>query len=202
MSDLLIVGVNGSPNSSDNTAFLLDQALNETKKYGAITKVIHCSSELKKINNPFCHACSSPCTAKCIEDNEIFDAYKLMALADGIIVGSPVYFGTVSAQLKAFFDKTRWLRTEKSLMNTIGGALSVGNSRFGGQETTLKAIHDILLVQGMIVVGDGHYDNDCGHSGAAAQRPAKLDENGINRSRILGKRIAEVAKHTKDLRKR
>ena len=43
--------------------------------------------------------------------------------------------------------------------------------RFGGQETTIKAIHDLMLVQGLIIVGDGHRDFDSGHQGACAQRP-------------------------------
>ncbi|MDD3879844.1 MAG: flavodoxin family protein, partial [Syntrophomonas sp.] len=70
----------------------------------------------------------------------------------------------------------------------------------GGQETTLRAIQDMMLVQGMIVVGDGFHEDDCGHMGGAGQRPANEDDNAINRSRILGKRIWEVAMATRDLR--
>lgn len=199
MSDILIVAINGSPDKNGNTAFLLDVALEEALKLGANVKTIDCHSVMNKQKTPFCVACSSPCTAKCIE-YEFLDSYKLLIAADGIIVGSPVYFGTVSAQLKAFFDKTRWIRTEKKLLNTVGGAIAVGASRFGGQETTIKAIHDIFMVQGMIIVGDGYYDYDCGHIGSAAQRPAEGDENGILRTRVLAKRVVQVAKATKGLR--
>jgi multimeric flavodoxin WrbA len=63
-------------------------------------------------------------------------------------------------------------------------------------------MHDIMLVHGMIIVGDGYGEDDCGHMGAAAQRPAEDDDNAIQRSRIIGKRIFEVAQATTKLRKR
>ena len=200
MSQLLIVGINGSPHARGNTAFLLRQALEECRKLGAVTKLINCQQILKDQKNPFCIACTSPCSGKCFNGKQLGTAYELISQADGLLAGSPVYFGTVSAQLKAFWDKSRSLRGEKKLLNVAGGAIAVGASRFGGQETTIRAIHDMFLVQGMITVGDGYFEDDCGHMGGAAQKPAAEDENAINRCRILGKRIWEVAGATKSLR--
>lgn len=202
MSKVLIVAINGSPKDDGNTAFLLQQSINECAKMGASTEIIHCQKILKDQKNPYCMACTSPCTGKCYEDKEMAKAYELLSRADGIIAGSPVYFGTVSAQLKSFWDKSRKLRAEKKLLNIVGGAITSGGSRFGGQETTLRAIHDMFLVQGMIVIGDGHYENDCGHMGVAAQRPADADANAIERNRILAKRIVQVAEATRALRTR
>lgn len=200
MAKVFIVAVNGSPHTRGNTAFLLRQALEECSKMGAVTRVINCQQALKDQQNPFCTACTSPCSGKCLEGKEMAKAYELISQADGLILGSPVYFGTVSAQLKAFWDKSRSLRAEKKLLNVVGGAIAVGASRFGGQETTLRAIHDMFLVQGMITVGDGYKEDDCGHMGGAGQRPSSEDDNAINRCRILGKRIWEVANSTRALR--
>jgi multimeric flavodoxin WrbA len=202
VTDTFIVAINGSPKKDGNTAFLLGKAISQCSSLGAKTEIIHCQQILKDQKNPFCVACSSPCSAKCAEGKELGKVFELLSRADGLIVGSPVYFGTVSAQLKAFWDKSRSLRAEKKLLNVVGGAVTVGGSRFGGQETTLRAIHDMFLVQGMICVGDGYYEDDCGHMGAAAQRPSQEDENAIKRSQILGKRIFQVAEATRDLRKR
>lgn len=202
MPKLLIVAINGSPNNEGSTSFLLQQALEECTTRGADTEFLFCREILKDLRNPFCVACSSPCPGKCYKNKELANAYGLISRADALILGSPVYFGTVSAQLKAFFDKSRALRTEKKLLNVVGGAITSGASRFGGQETTIRAMHDIMLVHGMIIVGDGYHDDDCGHMGAAAQRPAQEDENAIQRSRIMGKRIFEVAQATSALRKR
>lgn len=200
MSELLVVAINGSPDREGNTAFLLKKATDECKKMGAGVEFIHCQQVLKDLATPFCVACSSPCSGKCFKDKEMERALELISKADGIILGSPVYFGTVSAQLKAFWDKSRSLRNNKKLLNVVGGAIAVGASRFGGQETTIRAIQDMMLVQGMIVVGDGYFEDDCGHMGAAGQRPASEDENALLRAAIIGKRIVEVAGATKHLR--
>lgn len=200
MSNILIVALNGSPDPKGNTAFLLSQALEECQKMQAQTAMVHCQDALKGLRKPFCQACSSPCTGKCLKGKPLEQVYELLSRADGIIAGSPVYFGTVSGQFKAFWDKSRSLRTQKKLLNVAAGAVAVGASRYGGQETTLRAMHDIFLSQGMIVVGDGYYEDDCGHTGAAAQRPAGEDANAILRARILGKRVAQVAQAARDIR--
>lgn len=202
MPKLLIVAINGSPNQDGNTSFLLQQALEECAGKGADTECIFCREVLKDQRNPFCVDCSSPCSGKCYKNKELTNAYALISRADALILGSPVYFGTVSAQLKAFFDKSRALRTEKKLLNVVGGGITSGASRFGGQETTIRAMQDIMLVHGMIIVGDGYLEDDCGHLGAAAQKPSREDQNAIERSRIMGKRIFEVANATSKLRKR
>ncbi len=199
---MLIVGLNGSPQKNGNTVHLLNAALKAADEMGAETRLLHVGDALQGLAQPFCINCSPVCEGACTKGNNLGEAFGLLRKADGIIIGSPVYFGTVSAQLKAFWDKSRVLRKEKALVNVIGGAVAVGGARFGGQETTLKAIHDIMLVQGMTVAGDGYTGADAGHQGACAQRPASDDSNGLLRARILGRRVAEVAQATMDLRKR
>jgi len=66
-------------------------------------------------------------------------AFQKLAQADALIIGSPVYFGTVSAQLKGFWDKSRKLRTALALLNTVGAAVTTGGARFGGQEDYLES---------------------------------------------------------------
>lgn len=197
---MLIVGLNGSPNSKGNTDFLLDKALNAAKDLGAEIELIEVSSGLEAIEEPYCTACSQPCSKACYEGTKLEEQYELLSKADGVIIGSPVYFGTVSAQLKAFWDMTRDLRGQNSLLNTVGGAITVGAARFGGQETTIKAVHDLMLVQGMIVIGDGDSESDAGHQGAAGQRKAAEDENAQKRAETVGRRVVKVAEATESLR--
>lgn len=54
--------------------------------------------------------------------------------ADAVIFGSPVYFGSMTAQLKAFFDKTRDVRGRRAWVGIPAAAVSVGASKYGGQE--------------------------------------------------------------------
>lgn len=198
---MLIVGINGSPRKSGNTAFLLNVALEAAKGFGAETYLIHVVDALAGQQTPFCIVCSNPCEGRCSKGNALGEAFDVLRRADGIVIGSPVYFGTVSAQLKAFWDKTRVLRRERALLNVVGGAITVARSRFGGQETTLKALFDMMIIQGMIIVGNGCKE-DAGHHGSCAQEPSDRDEFAIERARRLGLRVAEVASATISLRKR
>lgn len=199
---MLIIGLNGSPQKEGNTVNMLHAALEGAAELGAETRVLHVSDALKGVTQPFCNNCVPVCEGSCTKGNNLGEAYDLLRKVDGIIIGSPVYFGTVSGQLKAFWDKSRGLRKEKVLVNVIGGGISVGASRFGGQETTVRAIHDIMLVHGMTVIGDGYAADDAGHQGACAQKPSAEDENGLKRAVILGRRVAELAEATMGLRKR
>jgi hypothetical protein len=57
-----------------------------------------------------------------------------------------------------------------------------------------------MLVQGIIVVGDGDNESDAGHQGAAGQMKAAEDQNAQQRAAIIGRRVAKVAKASADLR--
>lgn len=197
---MFILGINGSPNLEGSTSVLIREGLKAAEELGADVKIIQVGEVLKDLAVPFCEVCSSPCEGVCFEGTKLGEAFELMKKADGFIVGSPVYFGTVSGQLKAFWDMTRKLRTEKALINKVGGCVTTAAGRFGGQETTIKALHDMLLVQGCIVVADGHEDHDAGHHGACAKAPAAQDENALARAKIVGKRVFQVAQATRDIR--
>ncbi len=197
---MYIVALNGSPHREGNTAFLLETALAAAGEAGADTELVHVETVLASQKIPYCQACVSPCSGACYRGTDLEAVFDRMRRADGIILGSPVYFGTVSAPLKGFWDKSRLLRTGKALVNTVGAALSCAGARFGGQETTLRALYDLMLVQGMILVGDGHRDFDAGHHGACAQQPAAGDTNAQERARILALRVVEVARSTASLR--
>lgn len=200
MSKTLIIGFNGSPKKDGNTAFLLREALAAAQEQGAQTEIVHVGQVLAGLANPFCSQCQEVCEAQCVKDKALGEVFELIRRCDGVILASPVYFGTVSAQLKALWDKTRLLRKEQALYNVVGGALAVGASRFGGQETTINALHQMMLVQGMTIVGDGFGGEGCGHHGAAGQRPAENDTFAVRQARVLGKRVAEVAMATSHLR--
>lgn len=199
---MLIIGLNGSPQKEGNTVQLLKEALTAAGEAGAKVELIHVVDGLEDADVPYCNQCCDPCVGACAHNNKLGDIYDLLAKADGIIMGSPVYFGTVSAQMKGFWDKTRILRRNKVFLNVVGGAVSVGSTRFGGQETTVRALQDIMLVQGMTIIGDGYQDDDCGHLGACAQKPAAQDQYGLKRAAIMGRRVAQLAKATMALRNR
>lgn len=194
------VAINGSPFKDGNTAFLLQKGLEQIKQLGGEVEIIHALEVLKSLKVPFCTGCSNPCQGACTKGTLMEKVLNSLREADGLLIGSPVYFGTVTGELKAFWDKTRCLRGKNALLNVPGGAVAVGASRFGGQEGTLRAIQDMMFVQGMTIVGDGQREHDCGHYGVAAQRPAMEDQYALERIIIMAKRIYEVSEATQSLR--
>lgn len=198
---MLIVAINGSPDNNGNTAFLLKTALKQIEDLGVETALLNVSELFVGVNLSFCVNCSNPCEGICLKGTKLEEAAELLRRADGLILGSPVYFGTVTGQIKSFWDKMRFLRKEQVLLNTVGAAVTVGAGRFGGQETTIRALHDMMLVQGMLIIGDGHFSSDPGHHGVCAQKPAEDDGEALARLNVLTQRIVQVAQATKVLRK-
>ena len=184
---MYVLALNGSPNKGGNTEFLLNEVLNACE--GAETECVHILDVLDEGPLAYCVDCSKPCNGSCWKGTVIEEVFEKMKKADAIILGSPVYFGTVSAILKAFWDKTRALRMEKALIGKIGAAVSTGNAVYGGQETTIRALHDMMLVQGMTVVADGAIDFDAGHFGASSSGRAEKHEFGKERARAIASRL-------------
>ena len=105
-----------------------------------------------------------------------------------------MYFGSVTSQLKMFMDRSRPLRMNFKLRDKVGGAIAVGGSRNGGQETTISTIHEFLLIHDAIVVGDGAPLAHYGGTGVGKVKgDAKTDDVGVETSRNLGRRVAELA---------
>jgi NAD(P)H dehydrogenase (quinone) len=95
--------------------------------------------------------------------------------ADGIILGSPTYYGTMAAEVKAFIDKS--VKYHGKLEGKAGGAFSSGGGLGGGVETTVLDITKALLIHGMVVQGDpwgSHYGTvSIGKPNAAAKKECK-----------------------------
>jgi multimeric flavodoxin WrbA len=72
---------------------------------------------------------------------------------DGLLLGSPVYFGLVSAQMKAMMDRTvcRGNERPRLLEGKVGGAIACGGFRNGGQELTMQCLHTFMLQWNMLV---------------------------------------------------
>jgi len=108
--------------------------------------------------------------------------------SDGIIAGSPVYFGTMAAELKAVFEK--FVGVRKKMEDKIGAVFATSGDSSGGKETTIMSIILAFLIYGMIIVGDpldatGHYGVSCIGS---------PDRSTAVNAAKLGKRVASLVK--------
>jgi multimeric flavodoxin WrbA len=91
---------------------------------------------------------------RCVIDDDMQPLYPQLLEAHAVIVGSPVYFGSVSALCKAFLERVQGFGIrEKRLRLKVGGAMATGGSRNGGQESVLAAIHLWCHINDMIPVG-------------------------------------------------
>ena len=112
-----------------------------------------------------------------------------MLEADAVIVGSPTYYGQMSAKMKAFIDKSTKIHGQ--LNGKVGGAFTSSGGAACGAETTLFSILEALLIHGMVI--QGNYDFQ--HFGPAAVGSPKEDD--LQTCRDLGKRVAELTKRVK-----
>ena len=104
--------------------------------------------------------------------------------SDGIIMGSPTYYGQMSSRLKTLIDRS--VKIHGKLQGKVGGAFTSSGGTASGAETTLLSILQAMLVHGMIVPGR----SDHKHYGAAAiGSPNKKD---IEDCKELGKRVASL----------
>ena len=185
---MYVLGINGSPHSVGNTAFLIDEVFSHLKVEDVETERVNMQEVLNDLNTPFCVCCTSPCDGRCFKGTKLEGLYEKMKKADVILFGSPVFFGGPSAQIKCLFDKSATMRREKAFVGKIGAAIAVGASKYGGQEPTVMTLHNLMLVEGMTLIGDSSYSSP-GHFGICAQKNACDDEYALARCKALAERI-------------
>jgi len=181
---LKIVGISGSPNKDGNSAEIVDTCLSIAEERSfEVERVDPASLDVSPCND--CGTCRKE--KGCSIEDSMVEAYAVLEGAEGFFVVSPVYFGTLTAQLKAFFDRTLPLRRAGfALKNKVGGAAAVGGSRNGGQEITIQTIHAWMHIHGMIVVGDNS------HFGGTLQREAAEDAVGMETARATINKICDT----------
>ena len=103
---------------------------------------------------------------------------------DGLVAGSPTYYGHMAAELKKLLDES--VRHHGKLAGKVGGAFASAANIGGGNETTIRGILDAWLIHGMIVQGSAHGDH---YGPVSIGRP---DERVEKQCRALGERVAEL----------
>jgi len=114
--------------------------------------------------------------------------------SDAIIVGSPVYVGNMSGEVKTFFDN--WGRKfglgtgTGKMRNKVGAAFATGGGISSGKEITMLTILGAMLIHQMIVISGG---GGFGASASTGSDSPGIDAKEVAEARDLGKRVAEVA---------
>jgi multimeric flavodoxin WrbA len=179
---LKILGIICSPRSGGNTEILVRKALESAEKEGAEAEAW---SVVGKELKPCDHCGSCIKTGQCHIKDDMQHLYPKMIAADGIILGSPVYFWSVTAQAKTVIDRTYALRRPTNrLEGKVGGAIAVAGRR--GEVEALTVINNFFLGQGIIPAGLG-VDGEATEKGAVKQ-----DERAMTGATELGERIVQL----------
>ena len=189
----LILGISGSPRKGKTTATAVQEALNAAEKVDS-----RIETELVDLGGleiaGSAGASSSDLAQEILDDFQLILPSLKAPNLGGIIIGSPVYFRSLSALCKAFLERIAVLRKPELLLADVPvGALAVGAYRNGGQELVIEQIQAAMLCHEVMIVGG----KPRAHQGATLWNNYKddilKDEFGIVSARNVGTRVAEVA---------
>lgn len=108
--------------------------------------------------------------------------------SQGIIIGSPVYFGSMSGKTKAYIDGLWEIRTE--MKNKVGAAFVTAANPASGADTAVLSILQTMLMSGMIIVGN----TPDVHMQYGAVQIGSMDAKTALEASSLGQRVAETVK--------
>ena len=152
---MLVVGIVGSPRKGGNTEILMKEALKICQKEGLETEFSH----LADLRIDPCNECMV-CKKEriCPIEDDFSPLYEKMLKADGILLGSPVFFSSATPAIKALIDRAGYLGIAQGrpFERKVGGAIVAG--RRAGHNFTFAELLFFFLYHGMIVPGSTYWN--------------------------------------------
>ncbi len=176
--------INGSPKANGNTAIALNEMIKVFEAEGIETELLQIGN--KEIRGCVCCGhCKEH--GKCVFDDAVNEAAKKFEAADGLVVGSPVYYamanGTLSAFLQRLFYSTNFAKTMK-----VGA--SVVAARRGGLSATYDELNKFFGISGMPIAAGQYWNSIHG----AKPGEASEDAEGLQGMRTLARNMAFLMK--------
>jgi multimeric flavodoxin WrbA len=188
-----VVALNGSARKEGNTAVLLKRVLGVLEAERIETELIQLAGE--QIHGcTACRTCFETKNHHCVITSDNVNVYiQKMLAADGVILGSPTYFGMMSPEMKALIDRAGFVcrATPDALKFKVGAAVAV--ARRAGAMTTFDALNHFFLINQMIVPGSSYWNI------GMANRKGEIDkdEEALKTMDDLGKNMAWLIKKIK-----
>jgi multimeric flavodoxin WrbA len=185
-----VVAINGSARKDGNTALLLGRVLKVLEAEGFETELIQLAGQ--QIHGcTACRTCFETKNQRCTIESDKVNLYiQKMAKADGILLGSPVYFAMMSPEMKALIDRAGFVaRAQPDMLKHKVGAAVVAVRRAGGM-TTFDAINHFFLINQMIVPGSSYWNIGVGNKKGEVEN----DEEGMQTMEDLGTNMAWLIK--------
>jgi len=188
-----VVAFNGSARKDGNTWLLLKRVLSVLQAEGVETELIQLAGE--QIHGcTACRTCFETKNQRCsITTDKVNDYIQKMLEADGIILGSPTYFGMMSPEMKALIDRTGFVcrATPDILRFKVGAAVAV--ARRAGAMTTFDAINHFFLINQMVIPGSSYWNIDMANKKGEIDK----DEEALKTMDALGRNMAWLIKKLK-----
>ncbi|MGM0376102.1 MAG: flavodoxin family protein [Bacteroidota bacterium] len=181
-----VLAINGSPRKAGNTEFMIQEVLKPLKSEGIETEVVQIGG--KEVNGcNACGVCRQKKDGRCHIPNELLNqCIEKMEVADGIILGSPVYFADVTSELKALIDVSGYaLRGAGNPLRRKIGAGVVVARRAGGM-AAFDSINHFYLINEMIIPGSSYWNICYGKE----KGDVLNDEEGMKTMCKLGENMA------------
>jgi multimeric flavodoxin WrbA len=183
-----VVGISGTPRKGGNTECLIRECLDEFIEKGWTVSEFFLSEKAVK---PCigCETCAQSHVCV-INDDDMAELFAELESSDAVIIGSPVYYRNVTAQLKAVFDRSFAYNRNDLLMGKPGGAITVGRGEGGGQSIVLTVIYNYLLSCGALPIS-----GELNGLSAKADKPGDIlsQERRLNQARILARNVIDYA---------
>jgi len=185
-----VVGINGSPRKKGNTAILINYVMKELEQEGIETELVQLGG--RKIRGCLsCYKCFANKDERCSNDNDVLNEILVKMLeADGIILGSPTYFSSMTSEMKSLIDRCGLVSTANGglFIHKVGASLAV--ARRAGAVSTFDALNHFFLYNQMFVPGSRYWNVAIG----LAPGDVEKDEEGIEIMKTLGKNMAWLMK--------
>ena len=177
--------INGSPKVKGNTAFALEQMAEVFAELGIETETIQVGNQLIR-GCQGCGACYK--LGKCVFDDDIVnETAKKLAEADGMVVGSPVYYASPNGTLLCFLDRL-FYSNSADLRMKVGA--SIVCARRGGTTAAMDVLNKYFTISQMPVASSTYWNIIHG----AKPGQAVEDAEGIRTMRNLAKNMAYMMK--------
>lgn len=176
--------INGSPRAKSNTQLGLHEMEKIFAEQGIETEVLNIGN--KDIRG--CIACGR-CgeLGKCVFDDLVNEAAEKFREADGLVVGSPVYYSAPNATVQAFLQRLFYSSHFDKTMKVGAGFVC---ARRGGTTASFDVLNKYFTISGMPVASSQYWNNI--HGGAAGQ--AEEDAEGMQTLRVLARNMSFLIK--------
>ncbi|MBR1443491.1 MAG: flavodoxin family protein [Firmicutes bacterium] len=179
-----ILLINGSPRANGCIGRALKEIAETLKDDGVESEMIHIGN--KDIRG--CIACMSCAkNKKCVFDDAVNEVAEKFKEADGMVIGSPVYYGSANATAVAFLDRL-FFSTPFDKSWKVGAA--VASARIGGTTATFDELNKYFTISGMPVASGQYWNAVHGYSAEDVEK----DKEGLQQMRTLAHNMAFMVK--------